>query len=254
MKSPPRQPVLLEVCVASVEDAQSAQAGGAQRIELNAALALGGLTPSLGTLAEVKRTVSLPVMVMIRPRSGGFAYSPADFLVMQRDVDSALEQRADGIVFGILSDQGDIDMPRCRQIIHLAGQRQIVFHRAFDVTPDPHRALEQLVDLGVTRVMTSGQEESAPKGAALIAELIARAAGRIEILPAGGINRFTVRDVVARTRCKQVHASLRMKKRDTSVLARPGISFGSTGQAAEDCYDATDPAAVAEMVALLADC
>lgn len=242
---------LLEVCVASVDDARAAQAGGAQRIELNSALALGGLTPSLGMLLEMKHSVPLPVMVMIRPRSGGFAYSPADFLVMQRDMDAFLGQGADGIVFGILGSDGTIDGARCRQLVRQAGPRETVFHRAFDVTPDPFDCLEQLVDLGIRRVMTSGQEATAYNGAARIAELIERAAGRIEILPAGGINRFTIADVLARTGCRQVHASLRTRITDPSVAARPHISFGSGVHWAEDSYDATNPAAVAELVRFL---
>jgi copper homeostasis protein len=243
--------VLLEICVASVDDALAAQAGGAHRIELNAALALGGLTPSLGSLIEVKRTVTLPVVVMIRPRSGGFAYNATEFLVMQRDLDSALEHGADGVALGVLTHQGAIDEPRCRQLVRQAGGRETVFHRAFDVVPDPLLALEQLVDLGVKRVMTSGQEATAYNGAARIAEFITRAAGRIEILPAGGINRFTVGDVVARTGCRQVHASLRTHQLDASVAARPHIRFGSSPPTSEDRYDATDQAAVAELAALL---
>jgi|GEM_PF-22262 len=251
MKTPHDKRVLLEVCIASVGDAQSAQAAGADRVELNAALALGGLTPSLGTLMEVKRTVNLPVIVMIRPRSGGFAYSAADFLVMQRDIDLALEHGADGIAFGILTDDGEIDVDCCRKIVQQAERSEVVFHRAFDVTPEPLGALEQLVDLGVKRLMTSGQEESAYNGVTLIAKLMKRAAGRIEILPAGGINRFTVGDVLARTGCDQVHASLRTRRPDSSVSARPHVTFGSTPKTMEDRYDATDALAVAELAALL---
>jgi copper homeostasis protein len=243
--------VLLEIAIASVEDAAAAQAGGADRLELNAALALGGLTPSPGTLLEVKQAVTLPVMVMIRPRSGGFCYSAADFRVMQRDIDLALAHGADGIVLGVLTEDGLIDFDRCRQLIRQVHERMLVFHRAFDVTPDPFVVLEQLVDLGVHRVMTSGQEASAYNGAALIAELIRRAAGRIEVLPAAGINRFTVRDVVARTGCNQVHASLRSRRTDRSTAARPHISFGAAATGGEEQYDATDSAAVAELRALL---
>src|ERR1043165_63194 len=195
---------LLEIAIASVEDALAAQGGGANRVELNAALSLGGLTPSLGTLIEVKAAVSIPIMSMIRPRPGGFAYTDADFKVMQRDVGLAVEHGADGIVFGILTSDGRIDAIRCRTIVRQIGDRDAVFHRAFDVTPDPFEALNRLIDLGIRRVMTSGQEESAYNGSALIAELIRRAAGRIEILPAGGINRFTIADLVARTHCDQV--------------------------------------------------
>jgi copper homeostasis protein len=244
-------PILLEIAIASVEDAAAAQAGGADRLELNTALALGGLTPSLGTLLEVKQAVTLPVMVMIRPRSGGFCYSAADFRVMQCDIDLALAHAADGIVLGVLTEDGQVDLVRCRQLIRQVHERTVVFHRAFDVTPDPFLALEQLIDLGVHRVLTSGQETSAYNGAALIAELIRRAAGRIEVLPAAGINRFTVRDVVARTGCNQVHASLRGRHTDRSTATRPHISFGGAVSGGEDHYDATDPAAVAELRALL---
>src|SRR6516165_5711415 len=109
--------VLLEVAVASVEDALAAQAGGADRLELNAALALGGLTPSLGTLIEVKAAVALPVLVMVRPRPGGFAYGGADFRVMQRDAGLALRHGADGIVLGILTGDGRVDVDRCRRLL-----------------------------------------------------------------------------------------------------------------------------------------
>jgi copper homeostasis protein len=243
--------VLLEVPVATVEDALAAQAGGADRLELNAALALGGLTPSLGTLVEVKAAVQLPVIVMMRPRPAGFHYSEADFRVMQRDVDLALERGADGIAFGILTSDGAVDVERCRQFVRQALGRRIVFHRAFDVTPDPQRALEELIELGIQRVMTSGQEETAFNGATKIAELIHQAAGRIEILPAGGINRFTVMDVVSRSGCNQIHASLRGRRADISVAARPQVSFGGSVRLPEDRYDATDMRSVAELRRLL---
>jgi copper homeostasis protein len=243
----PAPRVLLEVAIASVEDALAAQQGGADRLELNTALALGGLTPSLGTLIEVKAASSLPVLVMIRPRPGGFAYSEADFRVMQRDADLALQHGADGIVLGILTEDGRVDAERCRLLVRQAGPRQVVFHRAFDVTPDPFAALEQLIDLGFRRVMTSGQEETAYNGARRIAELIERAAGRIEILPAGGINRFTVADVIARTGCTQAHASLRTRREDRSVAARPQVSFGGPVRIPEDRFDAVSVDAVEEL-------
>src|SRR4051812_22644923 len=119
----PTARVLLEVAVASVEDALAAQAGGADRLELNGALALGGLTPSLGTLLEVKAAGGLPVLVMIRPRPGGFAYSEADFRVMQRDADLALRHGADGVVFGVLTPDGRVDADRCRRLVRQADGR-----------------------------------------------------------------------------------------------------------------------------------
>jgi copper homeostasis protein len=243
--------VLLEVAVASVEDALAARAGGADRLELSSALALGGLTPSLGTFLEVREAVPLPVVVMLRPRPGGFCYSGEDFRVLRRDLDLALGHGADGVAFGVLHADGTIDLPRCRELVRQAGARPAVFHRAFDVTPGPLAALEQLIDLGVRRVMTSGQEESAYNGAPLIAELVRRAAGRIEVLPAGGINRFTVADVLARTGCDQAHASLRAARADPSTAARPQVSFGGALRPPEDRYDATSAEAVGRMRELL---
>jgi copper homeostasis protein len=239
--------VLLEVAVASVEGAVAAQQGGADRLELNAALSVGGLTPSLGSLIEIKAAVSLPVLVMVRPRPGGFAYSEADFKVMQRDANLALQHGADGIVFGILTVDGRVDLHRCNCLVRQVGERAAVFHRAFDVTPDPFAALDQLIDLGFRRVMTSGQEETAYNGAKLIAELIRRAGRRIEVLPAAGINRFTVADVIVRTRCDQVHASLRIRREDGSVAFRPQVSFGGPVRIPEDRYDGTCAEAVAEL-------
>jgi len=243
--------VLLEVPVVSVEDGLAAQQGGADRLELSAALSLGGLTPSLGSLIELKAAVALPVFVMIRPRPSGFAYGAADFRVMQRDADLALQHGADGIVFGILTADGSIDVDRCRRLVRQARNRPAVFHRAFDVTPSPIAALEQLIELGFRRIMTSGQEETAYNGVALIAELIRRSAGRIEVLPAGGINRFTVADIVTRTGCDQVHASLRAQRTDSSVSARPQISFGGSVKNPEHHHDATNADAVAELRGLL---
>ena len=243
--------VLLEVCIASVDDALAAEAGGADRLELNSALSLGGLTPSAGLFAEVRRATRLPLIAMVRPRPGGFCYSATDFDVMRRDADAFLEAGADGLAFGILSQGGEIDDERCGRLRDRCADRVAVFHRAFDVTPDPFAALETLVTLGFQRVMTSGQEDTAYNGTELIAELIRRATGRIEMLPAGGINRFTVADVIARTGCDQVHASLRANYRDTSVAARPRISFGSPVRLPEDNVDRTDTLAVAGMAAIL---
>ena len=239
--------IKLEICTASAEDCAVAEQSGADRVELNCALMLGGLTPSLGALREARTAIRIPLIAMIRPRAGGFCYSASDFKVMLRDVEAALAEAADGIAFGILTPNGTIDLERCRQIVKLAAGREIVFHRAFDVVPEPLTALDQLIDLGVKRVMTSGQETSAYNGAANIAQYLSHAAGRLEILPAGGINRFTVADVVSRTGCDQVHASLSSASKDRSVAARPQVAFGGTLKPPEDEFSATDRTAVANL-------
>ncbi len=240
--------ILLEIAVASVADALAAEQGGADRIELNSAIPLGGLTPSLGLLNEVKRQVRIPVMVMIRPRPGGFCYSDTDINVMRRDIELALANGADGLVFGILDAHGAIDRLRCRSLLELiSGRVPAIFHRAFDLTPDPFAALEVLIELGFRRVMTSGQEQTAYDGAWRISTIIDAADDRIEVLPAGGINRFNVADVLGRTGCEQIHCGLRVRQRDTSASGKPGISFGGALRTPEDQYDATDPEAVREL-------
>lgn len=252
--SPAPRRVLLEVCIASADDAVAAWRGGADRLELNSALELGGLTPSLGLLREVLDAVPLPVIAMIRPRPGGFAYSDGDFRVMQRDLDIMLDNGARGAAFGILTDEGWVDRERCQDLVRriresagASGRADAVFHRAFDVAADPFQTLETLIELGFTRVMTSGQEESAYNGASVIAELIRRADQRIEILPAGGIQRFTIDDVLRRTGCDQVHASLRKSLVDRSVSARPDVSFGKACKADESLYGSTSLEAVANL-------
>lgn len=243
--------VLLEVAIGSLEDAQTAHQGGADRVELNAALALGGLTPSLGLLMEVKQAIPLPVIAMLRPRPAGFCYREAEFRVLRRDLEILLNHGADGIAFGLLQQTGEVDLPRCREVIRQIGQREAIFHRAFDVTPDAARTLEQLVDLGIKRVMTSGQQENALKGASQIAKLLEQARGRIEILPAAGVNGQTVAEILARTGCDQVHASLRTLCLDRSGAARPQVRFHRTSMPAEDQYEVTSLEALRELRAKL---
>lgn len=239
----------LEVCIASLDDAIAAAAGGAHRLELNAALALGGLTPAMGLLNAVLQQVALPVVAMVRPRSGGFCYSENDFSVMLADAAAFARAGAAGAAFGCLEEDGRVDIRRCRSMLAAIDGREAVFHRAFDLTPDPFTALEQLIDLGVTRVMTSGQRRTALEGGELIAKLIAQAAGRIEVLPAGGIRPHNVGELMRMTGCMQVHASLRSERDDPSGRLNAQVRFSVEQNRADDVYDATDQEQVAAMVA-----
>ncbi|HEV2973067.1 MAG TPA: copper homeostasis protein CutC [Pirellulales bacterium] len=203
---------ILEVCLTSADEAEAAEVAGADRLELNAALALDGLTPSPGVLQSVLKATSLPIIAMVRPRPGGFCPGDADFAAMQTDAEWLCEAGVAGIAFGILHSDGSIDLQRCRRIREtVAGRVAVVFHRAFDTAPDPFVALEQLIDLGFTRVMTSGGAKTALGGADVICELIERARERIEILPAGGIAPANLRELMARTACRQVHGSFRQR-------------------------------------------
>ncbi|HEX8814794.1 MAG TPA: copper homeostasis protein CutC [Terriglobales bacterium] len=238
--------ILLEICCGSIDDAIQSQTGGADRVELCSALFLGGLT--IGTLQETKRRLKIPVIAMVRPRGGGFCYTDAEFATMQRDAEAALDSGAEGIVFGILKQDGRIDRRRTERIRRIIGSRDAVFHHAFDVTPDPFQALDQLIDLGMTRVLTSGQKPSAPEGVELIAELVKHAEKRIEILPGGGIRPDNMKDIARRTGCRQIHMTAWRKVEDCSTHARRDIGFGGVLQPPEDLYDMTDAGLVKRIV------
>ena len=247
----PSRRILLEVAITSADDAQIAQANGADRLELCSALSLGGLTPSLGTIRAVRQATNLPLLVLIRPRPAGFAYSETEFDAMCHDVALSVEVGADGIVTGVLTNDGEVDLERCEKMRRLANEYEAVFHRAFDVVRNPDAALEQVIDLGFTRILTSGQEATGLKGAARIQRCIAESRGRIQILPGGGINRETVRELVTVTGCDQVHASLRAPHCDRSTARRPAVHFGSLSAGAESQFDGTDATAVRAMRAIL---
>jgi copper homeostasis protein len=245
--------ILLEICCGSLDDALEAERGGANRVELCSALFLGGLTPSLGTVAEAKARLKIPMIVMVRPRGAGFCYTELELAIMERDTVLAVEHGADGIVFGILKPDGTIDEARCRRIRQLIGDRQAVFHRAFDVTPDPFRALDQLVDLGITRVLTSGQEDTVPEGAPLIKRLIDFAGDRIEILPGGGIKPSNLQQLVESTGCNQVHLTAFKTQPDPSTRGRPSVTFGGALYPPEDRYEVTDSHLVGRIARILGE-
>lgn len=200
--------VLLEMCVDSVEAALAAQQGGAGRVELCADLLEGGITPSIGTISLACERLAIPVNVIIRPRGGDFVYSEAEFDAMRRDVAAAKDAGASGVVIGLLTPEGDVDLPRTRALIEAARPLTVTFHRAFDMARDPYAALEALLALGVDRLLTSGQEESALAGMDLIAELVRRAAGRLIVMPGGGVTPRNVGRILSATGAREVHVHI----------------------------------------------
>ncbi|HIU19460.1 MAG TPA: copper homeostasis protein CutC [Candidatus Limiplasma stercoravium] len=232
--------ILLEICCGSADDVIQAAKGGADRVELNASLFQGGLTPSVGSLAVAKRETKIPIMTMIRPRAGGFCYTDAEFQTMLWDARALLEHGADGIVFGCLHPDGTVDEERCRALVDAAQGKPCVFHRALDVTPDWKRALETLIGLGVTRVLTSGQAPDVFFALETIAQMIRFAGDAIEILPGAGITLQNVRRVAEATGCTQVHLARHRSVEDASTRHRPDIYFGGALYPPEDRYDITD--------------
>lgn len=243
--------VLLEICCGSLDDALEAGAGGADRVELCSCLFLGGLTPSFGTLVEARKRLAIPVIFMVRPRGGGFCYTEPEMAAMERDTEMAIAHGADGVVFGILTEDGRVDVARTKRIRERIGSHEAVFHRAFDVTPDPFRALDQLVDLGITRVLTSGQCDTVAEGLDLIRRLVDYAGDRIQILPGGGIKPFQFDQVITRTGCGQIHVAAFTTRRDDSTRHKRWVTFGGALFPPENVYDLTDRRVVADLASRL---
>lgn len=247
--------VLFEVCCGCLEDAVNAEKGGADRIELNSALFLGGLTPGVGLLKEVKKHINIPVMCMVRPREGGFCYSEYDYRTILAETEALIDAGADGIVFGFLTDNGEIDVKRSKELINLIKSKnekaEIVFHRAIDLAPEVLKALKELIDLGVDRVLTSGQKASAFEGKETIRKMQELAGDKIEILPGGGINAQNAKELIEYTGVKMVHASARSERLDKSGLLNPEIFFGGKIDGkwnSEHIYKVTDEKLVKNVV------
>ena len=196
---------------------------GANRLELCSALDVGGLTPSLGLLRMVKRTVPIPVYVMIRPRSGDFLYEEDELEVMGEDIRSLKAEGADGFVFGILKENGAIDIERNMALLKLAGGLPVTLHRAVDMTLDLNQAVEDAIVCGFTRILTSGGRPTAEEGASNIAQLVVAAADRVTIMPGCGISEENVLRVLSKTGAREFHCSgkvqvlSRMEHRNASV-------------------------------------
>lgn len=198
--------IVCEVCVDSVEAAIAAQEGGADRVELCANLLEGGTTPSAGTIQLTRKNVTIGMNVIIRPRGGDFLYSAAEFEVMKRDVELAWEWGANGVVIGILSEDGSVDVARTGALVELARPMSVTFHRAFDMSRDPYQALEDLVGLGIDRVLTSGQVHFLLDGLDLIGDLVQRAGDRIIVMPGGvGITERNVKKIIEQTGAREIH-------------------------------------------------
>jgi copper homeostasis protein len=199
----------LEICVDSIASARKAQEGGADRIELCDNLAQGGITPSAGKIAQAKRLLHLPVMVLIRPRKGDFLYSDLEFELMLDDIARAKELGADGIVSGVLLPDGSIDTVRTSWLVEAARPCLFTFHRAFDMCRNPEEAIGQLAELHVSRILTSGLQPTALQGLHNLKKFVQLAAGKITILACSEVTPQTIEPLLQIEGLHEFHAALR---------------------------------------------
>ena len=232
---------ILEVCCGSYQDVVNAKKGGADRVELNSALALGGLTPSIEILKKIKTEIAIPVVCMVRERGAGFCYDEQEFELMLLQAKALLEAGADGIAFGFLDEYCNIETKKTKQMVELihSYQKEAVFHRAFDCVKDIDQAVTSLIDCGVDRILTSGLGETVVEGTAHLAYLCNTYSDRIQILGGCGVNIHNVESLLNATGLTQIHSSCKSWKTDPTTISGK-ISYAyATGEHAS-CYDIVD--------------
>ena len=216
----------LEICVDSVESAIAAERGGAHRVELCTDLLEGGITPSAGLIASVRKSIAIGLFVMIRPRGGDFCYTGLEFEVMQEEIRQARRLGADGIVLGLLNEQAGVDVPRTRQLVEWAAPLPVTFHRAIDMTPTPSLALVDVLATGACRVLTSGGAPNARLGMREIARMFETAKGRITIMAASGVTVDTIATIAERTSVTEFHSSARTEFNSPAQFRKKGMAMG----------------------------
>ncbi|MGV8981490.1 copper homeostasis protein CutC [Clostridium sp.] len=243
---------IVEVCCGSYYDCLQAYMGKADRVELNSALFMGGLTPSIANLVLTKKNTNLKVICMVRPRGSGFCYEKEDYETLVLDVLSMLEHGADGIAFGCLDDKCNINIPQTKQVIDIiksyGKEKEVVFHRAFDCVSDPYEAIKILIKLGVDRILTSGLEDKAVQGVELLNDLQKKFGDKIQILAGSGINAKNVKQFMEDTEITQVHSSCKSWLKDRTTTTNH-ISYAYTND--DFAYEVVDTKLVKELVEIV---
>ena len=246
--------IKIEICLNGIDSAVAAQQGGADRVELCDNLIEGGTTPSQGMVAAVRDNINIDIMAMIRPRGGDFLYTDLEFEVMRRNVKMMHQHGIMGVVFGMLNPDSTIDKERTRELLELARPMQVTFHRAFDMTRDPLAALDTLLDLGIDRVLTSGQELTAWHGLPLITELQKRAGDDMVIMPAVQVTVDNAREIVQNASLREIHVGSNVERLRPSQMTfkNEKASMGDDVELPEYAMPYTDAALVNEIVTAVA--
>ena len=243
----------IEICANSVESAVKAQEGGAYRVELCAGIPEGGTTPSFGDIRMARQLLQKTKLhVIIRPRGGDFLYSKLELDIMLHDIKVARQLGADGVVFGCLTAEGNVDIPAMKMLMNAVGDMSVTFHRAFDMCKNPQEALEQIIALGCNRILTSGQEPNAVNGIPLLKELVKQADGRIIIMPGCGVNPSNILQIAEETGASEFHFSGRSTYESGMIYRNPKVSMGGTVKIEEYEKDVTNPDIVKATLAELA--
>lgn len=217
----------MEVCANSVSSALEAQLGGATRVELCASLTEGGTTPGYAEIALANRMLDIEVFPIIRPRGGDFLYTDLEFELMKEDIRICKSLGCEGVVIGILTAEGKVDLARCAELIAHARPMQVSFHRAFDMAVNLEEALEDIISLGCVRILTSGGKSSALKGAVVLARLIELAGDRISIMPGAGVNVANIAEIISLTGAKVFHASARKQIASKMLFRNQDLNMGA---------------------------
>ncbi len=241
--------MILEICACDIESVYAAARGGADRVELCCALSEGGLTPSAGMIEEAMTVPGIKVNVLIRPRSGDFVYTEDEQNVMIRNIQFCRKLGVNGIVFGALTPDGEIDMEVCRRIIKEAEGMHLTFHRAFDMCRDPRKAVRDIRELGFDRILTSGQAVSAMAGTGLIRDLQNEFPDMI-FIAAGGVIPSNVTEIIAETGVREVHASAKTTVKSGMKFRRVDVSMGNVGMD-EYMHQTSDTETIRKIVAKL---
>lgn len=241
---------VLEVCADSIESVINAQTAGAARIELCDNLMEGGTTPSFGKIAVARESLNIALNVLIRPRGGDFMYSEPELDIMRKDILKCRELSVDGIVIGLLNIDGSIDKDQTARIVDLAYPMSVTFHRAFDLCSDPVQGLEDIIEAGAERLLTSGQKSTAEQGAELIKTLVGNSYGRISVMPGGGISDHNIESIAKMTGASEFHLTGRKAIESNMVFRREGVSLGAAG-ISDYTRKVTDPELIERIVHIL---
>ena len=218
----------IEICANSVKSCMEAQKGGAYRVELCAGIPEGGTTPSYGDITLARELLNIKLNVIIRPRGGDFLYNDLEHKIMLKDIELSRKLGVDGVVIGCLTNDGDIDMIKNRELIDAAGDMSVTFHRAFDMSRDPYESLENIIELGCDRILTSGQQPKADMGIDLLKKLVSIAGERIIIMPGSGVNAHNIAKLAVETGANEFHFSAREPIVSRMTYRNPNLKMGGT--------------------------